>query len=348
MKIVHLTFSFETGGLQTMLIDILNEQCQSHEVSLVIVNDFYEPALLEQIDERVRVFRLDRKPGSRNPIQLLKLNGLLFRLNPAVVHCHNNELVALLIPHKFTTCLTVHDVNYPDRYFRKYDKVFAISDAVAADLRERAGIRPEIVYNGIYADQLQYRLQPSQPDTFHDTFHIVQIGRLVHTKKGQHLALQALHELVYSRNLRHVRLSFIGEGESLAYLEALTLELGLKPYVTFVGLRGRDFVYEHLKDYDLLIQPSLFEGFGLTVAEAMAAGVPVLVSAIEGPLEIIDNGLYGWAFPVGDAEALANQIETIIKTYHTPSFQQKIEQARSRAQSAFNVRETARQYILAY
>ena len=89
MKIVHLTFSFETGGLQTMLIDILNEQCQNHEVSLVIVNDFYEPALLEQIDVRVQVFRLNRKPGSRNPIQVLKLNGLLYRLSPEVVHCHN-------------------------------------------------------------------------------------------------------------------------------------------------------------------------------------------------------------------------------------------------------------------
>ena len=344
MKIVHLTFSFETGGLQTMLIDILNEQCQNHEVSLVIVNDFYEPALLEQIDVRVQVFRLNRKPGSRNPIQVLKLNGLLYRLSPEVVHCHNNELVALLVPRWFTTCLTVHDVNYPNQYFQKYDKVFAISEAVATDLRERAGIQPELIYNGIYADQLQYRLQAAQPETFN----IVQVGRLVHTKKGQHLALQALHELIYRRNLRHLRLSIIGEGESLEYLKDLTAELGLEPYVNFMGLRGRDYVYNHLKEYDLLIQPSLFEGFGLTVAEAMAAGVPVLVSAIEGPLEIIDNGRYGWSFPVGDSKALADQIETIICNYHSPTFQQKIEQARSRAQSAFNVRETAQQYILAY
>jgi len=117
MTIVHLTFSFETGGLQTMLVDILNEQCQYNSVSLIIINDYYNADLLNEIDPRVRIVKFNRKPGSRNPILLLKLNGLLYRLDPMVVHCHNNELINMLIPHWYTTCLTVHDVNYPNRYF---------------------------------------------------------------------------------------------------------------------------------------------------------------------------------------------------------------------------------------
>ena len=64
----------------------------------------------------------------------------------------------------------------------------------------------------------------------------------------------------------------------------------------------------HLTDYDLFVQPSRWEGFGLTVAEAMAAGVPVLVSEGQGPAEVTQGSRYGWLFANGDADDLQRQI----------------------------------------
>ena len=58
----------------------------------------------------------------------------------------------------------------------------------------------------------------------------------------------------------------------------MVVELNLEKHVRFLGNQSREYVYSHLKDYDLFVQPSRFEGFGLTVAEAMAACVPVLVT----------------------------------------------------------------------
>ncbi|OIN57794.1 glycosyltransferase [Arsenicibacter rosenii] len=344
MKIAHLTFSFETGGLQTMLIDILNEQCQQHEVSLIIINDFYEQALIDEIDTRVRVFCLNRKPGSRNPITLLKLNGLLYRLDPWVVHCHNNELIGLLTPHWYSTCLTVHDVNYPNRYFRKYDKVFAISEAVANDLRQRTAVAPVVIHNGINIRHIPVR----DPYRFSPVFRIVQIGRLMHSKKGQDILLQAVAMLVHQQGMCRLRLDIIGEGDSLDYLKELVSSLDIAPYVSFLGLRSREFIYAQFRSYDLLVQPSLYEGFGLTVAEAMAAGVPVLVSDIEGPMEIIKQGVFGWHFPAGDAAACARQIAHIQAVYETEACRQKIRFAQEHARKAFSITQTARQYVMSY
>ena len=72
--------------------------------------------------------------------------------------------------------------------------------------------------------------------------------------------------------------------------------LHLENEVVFEGLKDQSWVYQNLCNYDLFIQPSRYEGFGLTVAEAIAAKVPVLVSNIEGPLEIIDGGRLGMSF----------------------------------------------------
>jgi len=117
----------------------------------------------------------------------------------------------------------------PIAIFEKYDKVFAISEAVANDLCQRTSVVPEVIYNGIKADQLPVREQPLSLDPFR----IVQIGRLVHNKKGQHIILHALAELIYGRGMTNLRVDFIGEGESIDFLAELTDTLGLRPYVTF-------------------------------------------------------------------------------------------------------------------
>lgn len=347
MKIVHLSFSFETGGMQTLVVDVAGEQCQTHRVWLIVVNDLYDEAMLAQLDPRVRVICLNRQAGSRNPWPLLRLHGLLLRIRPDAIHCHNNDLLPLLGPFRSRAFLTVHDVVGPagcERFFPGYHGVFAISEAVRAYVRQSSGVQSELIYNGIHADKLRARTGSERPTPFR----ILQVSRLVHTKKGQHILLHALADLVHARGLTHLRLDFIGEGESAAYLEALTDELGLRPYVRFLGLRERAFIYECLSSYHLLVQPSLYEGFGLTVAEGMAAGVPVLVADLDGPREIIGAGQYGWSFPSGDAQACADQMAEVVGKYATVEVRTKVDRALVRARTVFDVRHTARQYLQQY
>jgi len=133
---------------------------------------------------------------------------------------------------------------------------------------------------------------------------------------------------------------------SLHEMKELAINLRIEDRVNFLGLRYRDYVYNNLCEYDLYLQPSRFEGFGLTVAEAMAAKVPVLVSDIDGPIEIIDNGKYGNYFKVGDVEDCANQILHIYNNYSDVC--QKIESAYKRVVDNYSITQTAKRYIEEY
>jgi glycosyltransferase involved in cell wall biosynthesis len=79
--------------------------------------------------------------------------------------------------------------------------------------------------------------------------------------------------------------------------------------VTFVGQTSRSKVLEEIGRFDVLILPSLFEGFGLVILEAMAAGLPVITTQNTGGPDVIGEGKEGFVVPAGDAEALREKME---------------------------------------
>ena len=197
MKIIHLIWSFNTGGAETMLIDIINEQVKHEDTSLIVVNKVYSKELLAKFDKRIPVYLINRKPGSRNLIPILKLNFLIFKLKPDIIHCHNFELVQILF-RKFICIkifLTVHSIGVPSKYHQKYDKIFAISEAVQKDIKLNSRLDADIVYNGINFDVIKRKENYN-----FDIFQIVQVSRLDHKKKGQNILIKALNILVNKRN----------------------------------------------------------------------------------------------------------------------------------------------------
>jgi len=83
--------------------------------------------------------------------------------------------------------------------------------------------------------------------------------------------------------------------------------------VTFVGQASRDRVLEEMGRSDVLILPSLFEGFGLVILEAMAAGLPVITTQNTGGPDVTGEGEEGFVVPAGNAEALREKMEWFIK-----------------------------------
>ena len=190
-------------------------------------------------------------------------------------------------------------------------------------------------------DKIKYQ-QYSQTDT--KLFKIVQVSRLMHEKKGQHILIQAVNKLI-RQGYNQIRLDFIGDGSSCKYLESLVKELDIKEYVRFLGNKDQSYIYEHLCDYNLFVQPSIYEGFGLTVTEAMAAKIPVLVSEKQGPLEIIDNGKYGYSFKNKDIDDCAAKIELFLNDQNDKNM---IVKAYQRVQELYNVKNTAETYLRKY
>lgn len=344
MKIIHLIYSFQTGGTQTMLVDIANEQVKQAEVHIVIINQSYNLELIAKIDKRVNIHFVIRKIGSKSPIPIIKLNLLLFKIGADILHCHNHNIAPLLLPVYYKKLvLTIHDVGESVKYLKLYRKLFAISQIVKEDIYKRSNLPAVLVYNGICANLLQQK----NIYTFKDFFKVIIISRLDHLKKGQHLAIEALH-LLDEEGIRNIHLDLIGYGISEQYLRDLTVKYNLTDRVFFLGMLDRDNIYAHLHDYDLLLQPSLYEGFGLTVAEGMAAKVPVLVSDTDGPIEIIENGKYGNFFENNNFQSLSLSLKKIIENYNTKDFIDKIEEAYLHVNDLFSIRKTANTYIEQY
>lgn len=361
MKVVHVYWSLTYGGIETMLVNIANEQAKvGADVHVCIINEFYAKRLLDTFHHDVHVHLIGRKLKSRNVGFVLTLNSILNNLNPDAIHLHSSVLYTLLWRKhlKRLASVTLHALpsgavrRFPvSRFFPllelftngnvqsidKVPKVFAISEAVKKTLWENYHVKSIVVNNGIRS--YDFKLRPNHG--VKGRMRIVQVSRLEHTKKGQDLLIKAAAAF-HGR----VHIDLIGDGSSRVYLEQLIKDLHAEEYVTFLGTKPQDYVAEHLCDYDLFVQASRWEGFGLTVAEAMAANVPVLVSADQGPAEITQGNKYGWVFENGSDKDLALKIDYIFNNY--PDALVKARSARNHVIKTYDVSVTARKYLNLY
>lgn len=151
--------------------------------------------------------------------------------------------------------------------------------------------------------------------------------------------------VVNEKNIHNIFVDFIGDGPSYDYLEKLVSKYHIEEYVHFLGGQTRKYIYDKLCNYDLLVQPSISEGFGLTVAEAMAACVPVLVSDVPGTMEVIGKDLYGSHFETENYRKLA---ECILQIQKEPFNIDQLQKARSYAIANFDISHTAKTYLNEY
>jgi glycosyltransferase involved in cell wall biosynthesis len=310
-----------------------------------VLNDVVDAGLRERLDPRIAFYSFQRRQGSRNPWPLVRVNLLVNRIRPDIIHAHDWHLRAAFPIRRCKIVLTVHSTLAAiPKPVPPYDGVFAISEAVAEEVQQRTrGVRPTVVHNGISVDSIRREKRTNQ-----GLFRIVQVARLDHNHKGQDLLIQAVARIRDQHPEMEISLDLIGDGESRGFLEDMVHELGLDKVVIFRGLLKRSQIHDELCRYDLLVQASRYEGFGLAVVEGMAAGVPVLVSDLEGPQEIIEKGRLGFLFQPESVEDCARQIANIHDLRATDTLKKMTGAARQHAFEKYDVRRTAEEYLAAY
>jgi glycosyltransferase involved in cell wall biosynthesis len=328
-----------------MLVDIMNEQSKTDNVKLIVVNNVYNSELIRTLNASIDVHLINRIPGSRNPIKLLQFNLTVLKFKPDVIHFHDHKGIKLLLyKANSKTFLTIHGLRQPIQYLRKYDHLISISETVKDDLLKRGQLKSTIIYNGIDFSKLLVKT-----DYTYKTFYkLVHVSRLYHEIKGQDILLQALHHLVYTKGIKSLKLDFIGEGPSLNHLQNLVQKFNLGDFVRFLGLKDRHFIYSNLLNYDVLVQPSIHEGFGLTIIEAMGAKIPVVVSNIDGPLEVIREGQFGYYFNSQDSYSCAETIEKVIYNLKESSLSEFLNNNYDYAFSNYSVQNSAQNYLRLY
>ncbi|MBO5059186.1 MAG: glycosyltransferase family 4 protein [Prevotella sp.] len=362
MKVVHIWWSLDYGGIETMLVNIANKQSEEGaDVSVVIIDEIKAEALLHAFFPSVRVVSLKRKRHSKSPLPYLRLNYLLWKMHPDVVHLHGSCLYRAIWSRRLShaACVTLHDlprgavrhdgalrlvlpfldmkIGGNVACINEIPHVFAISKAVRDELSDKYGVNSTVVSNGIITSKFAVR----SIKTVSKPFRIVQVSRLEHDKKGQDLLIQAV-----ARMREDVEVDFIGVGSSMDYLQQLAKKLKVESRIHFLGSKTQQYIADNLCQYDLFVQPSRYEGFGLTVTEAMAANIPVLVSAGQGPAEVTCGSKYGWVFENGSVKDLAKNIEYVMNHYVEAS--EKVVQARQYVIGTYDVAVTARKYMEEY
>lgn len=144
-----------------------------------------------------------------------------------------------------------------------------------------------------------------------ETTRIIYVGRLVHEKGLDHL-IRAIRLLIDAGMAAELRI--VGDGPEKARLENLSRELGIESHCRFLGqisyggeLNG---VYQ---GGDVFVLPSLSEGMGKVLLEAMANGLPVVASDVGGIPYLIENMKNGVLVPPGNPEAIARAVRTIVE-----------------------------------
>ncbi|HPH98998.1 MAG TPA: glycosyltransferase [Chitinophagaceae bacterium] len=344
--IVHIIFSLQTGGAENLMVDVANGQSKHHNVSIIIINKDYDHALLQRIHPSIKTILINRKKGSRGISKILLLHKHLYFFKPNIIHCHNHNIINILLLYRKRTVYTIHDVGISMKYFKKYKQLVAISEAVYDDVVKRSNkmLQPTIINNAIRIEAILCR----QAFQLHQPIQIIQISRLMHEKKGQDILLYAIVKLLQDNPSLSVKISFVGIGTSLSFLQNLAQDLALNNYVDFLMQKDRKWIYANLCNYDMLVQPSRYEGFGLTIIEAMAAKLPVIATNIDGPALIIDKEQYGYLFEKENINNLSDKIIQVINDYNCNTIANKISSARQKVELEYSMSALLNKYEAVY
>ncbi len=340
MKIAHIIWGLDTGGAETMLVDIINIQVRTEDVTLLVVNNLVNETLLKKIDRRCEVRLFKRKVGSKNIIPWLKINFFLWRYRPEIVHFHL-EGMRKMISCSGKKVFTIHNMHTSGKEYGQYDALYAISDAVKKRTKVQ-GYESVTIWNGIHPENI--KVKQDAPHGKKAFYRFISVGRLYTIHKGQDVLIDAL-TILNGKNILHYHLDIIGDGEDRTRLETMIADARLSEHVSLLGSKDRKYVYNHLCDYDLFVLPSRSEGFGLTLAEAMCAKVPVVTSDLEGPMEVIDKGHLGWHFKSEDKNDLAAVLESLMAQGID---QNRVQAAYNYAVKNFNIETAAKQYLDEY
>ncbi|WP_295916154.1 glycosyltransferase family 4 protein [uncultured Anaerovibrio sp.] len=360
MKIMFLLYSYTIGGTEKLVGDICNELSKENDVHLFIVNNHYDDAMLTKLSPKVKVLLYGRKIGSNKIIStMLDIYKYCKYNNIDIVHCNalnTPELLILtkLLLKKIKVAYTIHDVGQYSilgtvrvRY-RNWlcDSIIAISQSVYDDIVFYGADRNKVhlVYNAIDIEQFQSVEHKSR----HSPFTIGNVARIDAYKKGQDLLLDAM---VLIKDRCNFRCIFAGAPSKRNEAEFLMLQERAKREfqddgceVNFIG--SISDVPGFLKSIDLFVLPSRFEGFGISLIEAMCMGIPCISSNIDGPREIIGNNERGYLFESESPEKLSEKICYVMDNYDEALF--VADKARKYVRENFDIKNMCRKLMDIY
>ena len=368
IRVLHIITRLERGGAPAVLLEVL-QRCDTSQFEHHIATGLSQAPEDDMIpfakDTGFRVVVIPSLIRDIHPFldiyALLKLYFLIRKGRYDIVHCHTSKggfigrLAARLAKVRVIIYSPHGDIF--EGYFGKIKTRFFIwLERFSARFTDKiitltkSGIEPYIkagigqksqfdyIYNGVDVERLRKRkvdrIQKRQEiGVENDCFLVVTAGRLVPVK-GHTYLITALAQVITA--IPNIRLVFLGDGELRGELLGQVKTLGLEKQVLFPGMRSD--VPEIISCSDLFVLPSVNEGFGVVLLEAMAMRCPIVATNVGGVPEVVLDGETGILVPPGDPVPLARGIIQLLKD---PSIALKMaECGYQRLKACFDIRET--------
>lgn len=347
MKILHVISSLETGGAQRLLSDLLPLIAERHDVTLLVNKDVDNSYTKRIRNSNIRII-CSNLPNFYSIKNIFVLRRYVSQYDIVHIHLFPSIYWAAIacVFKKGNLIYTEHSTSNKRRekwYLRliekwiysHYKRIISISqqtqEALTSWLEANAtDKRFAIVNNGVkLSAPLKYKKLSGKE------YNLIMVSRFV-PSKDQSTVIRALTMLP-----DNIKATFIGDGETLNSCKDEAKRLGVTEKVLFAG--RQDDMTPWFEKANIAIQSSNWEGFGLAAVEAMAAGLPVIASDVDGLRQVVEGA--GLLFPKGDAEALSKQIMQLLSDYH--AYQEMSERCLLRAQQ-YDIRNTADKYIAIY
>lgn len=200
----------------------------------------------------------------------------------------------------------------------KSQKVIAVSRFSAASIIKEHGISSEkvtVVPNGVDQEVFRPGIQGAEMRERWGIFServLLFTGRLDYSK-GLRYLMEAFNRII--QKVPDVKLVIVGEGILKNQLLQFAKRRKLQDCVKFTGRLDAESLPKAYAAADIVVCPSLMEGFGLSLLEAMAVGKPCVAAASGGIMEVVANGEDGLLVPPADSTALQRAIEVLLSDY---------------------------------
>jgi glycosyltransferase involved in cell wall biosynthesis len=303
-------------------------------------------------DASVTIHLLENPANRRTVIDQLKE---LFRIiQPQIIHCHGVRagILGLLAAHPhhphlvYTEHLWTNDYHLTNRWrekvqlfllgktMRKADRVIAVSKATQTFIRDKRLVddnKIQVIYGGIRP------LRPAPKLTESVIGNLASLNRM----KATDILLRALPQVIADYPKLRCRIG--GTGPLEQPLKALAQKLGIEKQLEWLGpvVNTQDF-FDSLQVY---IHPSWNESFGLAIAEAQSAGLPVIAAQAGATPEIIENGKTGLLFTKNNSDDLASKI---LRLLADPALRQQLGKTAQDQAKTFTIDRFAEQHDQLY
>ena len=330
------------GGTRRHLVDLAGGLLDAGDELHLCVAVEREPGFRVDLERlEARGARVHELPMGRaiSPLSdwrhLARLTRIVRAVRPDVVHTHSSKAgvlgrlaarragcrVTVHTPHTFAFLFDAMFSPSKRRLFRAIEthlarsttRVIAVSEGEASAMiaagvvpRERVSVVPNGVDPKRFSDA---RPLPDAALGLPEGVKRILVAGLLNPAKGQDLAIEALaSEPLTGRSDVHLLLA--GHGEDLARLRALAQARGLAERVHFLG--WRDDLPALMASVDVLLLPSRWEGMPYAVLEAMAAGLPVVATRVDGASDLVLPGKSGELVDVGDVAGMARALAALL------------------------------------